>query len=221
MIFGTVSIERIFLILLVTIGCFAKSETLFKLECNSEIDKSCTLSSKEDGEVKAKHVICIDNECKESLLFSDNHIFACQQLTKKSGDCQKIQIKNVQPFQSALNDLYQTNMEQQTNSENMNLNSLSDIDQLTNPIIRLFEAKRNLPFEALNYGRKRRSLPFEVLNYGKRSLNQNCDCSNQLKRALPYESILYGKRAIPFESLNYGKRAFIPIDGYIMGKREE
>jgi hypothetical protein len=33
--------------------------------------------------------------------------------------------------------------------------------------------------------------------------------------------MLYGrKRSLPFETLNYGKkRAYIPIDGYIMGRR--
>lgn len=136
-------------------------------------------------------------------------------MNKKSGDCQKIQIKNVRPFQSALNDLYQANMDQ--NFE-QSIGSVSELEQLKDPILKLFESKRSLPFEALNYGKKRRNLPFEVLNYGKRS-GQNCDCSS--KRALPFESILYGKRGLPFESLNYGKRAYIPIDGYIMGKRED
>ena len=78
--------------------------------------------------------------------------------------------------------------------------------------------KRFLPFETLNYGRRKRQLPFETLNYGKRSIG--CDCS-QNKRSLPFETLLYGKRNLPFETLNYGKRAYIPIDGYIMGKRED
>jgi hypothetical protein len=82
----------------------------------------------------------------------------------------------------------------------------------------LGQLKRALPFESLNYGRRKRALPFETLNYGKRFTD--CDCS-QFKRALPFESMLYGKRALPFETLNYGKRAYIPIDGYIMGKRED
>jgi hypothetical protein len=33
----------------------------------------------------------------------------------------------------------------------------------------------------------------------------------------------YGKRGLPFDALNYGKRSGIdiPIDGYIIGKRQE
>ena len=75
--------------------------------------------------------------------------------------------------------------------------------------------KRGLPFETLNYGRRsvmKRSYPFLKNGiYGRRS---------QL-RSLPFDTLSYGKRGLPFETLNYGKRAYIPIDGYIMGKREE
>jgi hypothetical protein len=97
--------------------------------------------------------------------------------------------------------------------------------------------KRQLPFETMNYGRKKRQLPFETLNYGKRSASSLCDCSrlgqlvSSYKRndiSLPFDMPLYGKRGLPFETLNYGKRARklskdekMPVDGYIMGKREE
>ncbi len=97
------------------------------------------------------------------------------------------------------------------------------------------EQKRNLPFDSLHYGRRKRQLPFETLNYGKRSSSGRwCQCENA-KRSLPFDSMLLGKRALPFDSMNYGKRALpfeslnfgkrggidIPIDGYIIGKREE
>ena len=88
-----------------------------------------------------------------------------------------------------------------------------------------------MPFETLNYGRRKRFYPFLTVHHGKRSAD--CDCSSYVKKSLPFESMLYGKRGLPFETLNYGKRglpfetlnygkrAYIPIDGYIMGKREE
>lgn len=89
-----------------------------------------------------------------------------------------------------------------------------------NDIYNVQEDKRALPFETLNYGRRKRYLPYETLNFGKRS-ESGCDCSKQDKRNLPYETMLYGKRALPFETLNYGKRSsYIPIDGYIMGKKK-
>lgn len=102
------------------------------------------------------------------------------------------------------------------------------------------EDKRELPFETMNYGKKRQ-LPFETLNYGKRNLARSrhpkCECDEYKRETgLPFDSILLGKKSLPFETLNYGKRsekqdkeritknkqeraAYIPIDGYIMGKR--
>lgn len=80
--------------------------------------------------------------------------------------------------------------------------------------------RRELPFEPMNYGKKkRRQLPFEPLNYGKRSISSS---GNKQPSGLPFDSILIGKKGLPFETLNYGKRAaYIPVDGYIMGKRED
>lgn len=98
------------------------------------------------------------------------------------------------------------------------------------------EDKRELPFETMNYGKKKRQLPFETLNYGKRTLltgnrHQKCECSDYKRESgLPFDSILLGKKSLPFETLNYGKRnenykqeraEYIPIDGYIMGKRTD
>lgn len=156
-------------------------------------------------------MICLETDCKESILFSDNQLFACQHTSKKSAECQKVLLRNVQPFQTALLDLYQALQSNEgLSAANSAENLSSDSD------LRLVE-KRTLPFETLNYGRKKRQLPFDGLNYGKRA---GCDCSSQIKRSLPFETILYGKRALPFETLNYGKRSYLPT-GYIMGKRSE
>lgn len=84
------------------------------------------------------------------------------------------------------------------------------------------DVKRELPFETMNYGKRKRQLPFETLNYGKRSTWPKLRYIERKRNGLPFESILLGKRSLPFETLNYGKRAaYIPIDGYIMGKRGE
>jgi len=128
----------------------------------------------------------------------------CEHTDKKQGKCSKLFKTNTLQLQSALLDLLVEN-------------SGSAIE---NNMLKNNENKRGLPFETLNYGKRKRYLPFETLNYGKRSEN-GCDCSQEAKRVLPFETLLYGKRALPFETLNYGKRAYIPIDGYIMGRRED
>lgn len=214
-------------------------ENLFKLDCSNNQDKLCTLSSPKDGigELKVQNMICVDTECKEALLFAENRLFTCQLTSKKSGECQKIIIKNMQPFQLALAELYQSIDRENADAQSLvNSGESANLDQEgSNLYMRFLDSKRALPFETLNYGRRKRQLPFETLNYGKRSQGSgqnglggtNCDCTGLMnlnsnnKRALPFESMLYGKRALPFETLNYGKRAYIPIDGYIMGKREE
>ena len=94
-------------------------------------------------------------------------------------------------------------------------NIFEDSNSASNESDEETQVKRGLPFETLNYGRRsvmKRSYPFLKNGiYGRRS---------QL-RSLPFDTLSYGKRGLPFETLNYGKRAYIPIDGYIMGKREE
>jgi len=136
-------------------------------------------------------------------ILDDDKWYVCEHSDKKQGKCSKLFKTNTLQLQSALLDL-------------LIENSGSAIESL----FKNTDSKRALPFETLNYGRRKRYLPFETLNYGKRS-ESGCDCSQEAKRALPFETLLYGKRALPFETLNYGKRAYIPIDGYIMGRREE
>jgi len=102
-------------------------------------------------------------------------------------------------------------------------NAGSDFDGL-DKTLHLIGAKRALPFESFNYGRRKRSV-YSVDD------DKNCDCNEDKrifpldgynKRGLPFETFNYGKRALPFETLNYGrKRALLPYEGYIMGKRSE
>ena len=95
--------------------------------------------------------------------------------------------------------------------------------------------KRRLPFETMNYGKrkflteylnnrylnsgKRARLPFETMNYGKRRLP--FETMNYGKRRLPFETMNYGKRRLPYETMNYGKRSIDrkkAFEGYILGR---
>lgn len=175
---------------------------MFKLNCEDDY-KGCALVSDMGTELKVQNLKCIDEDCKDTFLIADDDKwYVCEHSSKRLGKCTKLFKTNTLQLQSALLDLLIENSGTISSQQNM-------------------KAKRALPFETLNYGRRRRYLPFETLNYGKRSESE-CDCSGSLgKRGLPFETLLYGKRALPFETLNYGKRAYIPIDGYIMGKRTQ
>jgi len=200
----------------------ATGNDLFELNCQNDYNQ-CTLVSQMGNELKVQNFKCIDEECKDTFLIaSDDKWYVCETETKRNGKCTRLFKKNTLQLQSALLDLLIDN----SGSIGSHINNINSGDVLE---------KRGLPFETLNYGRRKRYLPFETLNYGKRSAeNTKCDCSQVQeqkrglpyetmlygKRALPYETMLYGKRGLPFETLNYGKRAYIPIDGYIMGKRQ-
>ncbi len=141
------------------------------------------------------------------MSIDDDAWYVCEQSDQRFGVCTKLFKTNTLQLQSALIDLL--------------IEKSGSLDKSTSTTSTTPENLylRALPFETMNFGRRKRYLPFETLNYGKRS-NSGCDCG-QDKRALPFETMLYGKRALPFETLNYGKRAYIPYDGYIMGKRQE
>jgi hypothetical protein len=107
---------------------------------------------------------------------------------------------------------------------------LDDSDDTNQDDASIINKKRNLPYDYLNYGKRKRSapsldddqkekrgLPYETLPYGKRFLPY--ESLNYGKRFLPYESLNYGKRYLPYESLNYGKR-FLPYESLNYGKRE-
>lgn len=147
------------------------------------------------------------------MIDGDDQWYLCEMVNEKTGNCKKMFKKNTLQLQSTFLDLLIEN----PSSTNRVVDSATPSNELAD--------KRALPFETLNYGRRKRQLPFETLNYGKRSHGCDCTKSNDQhyiqQRALPFETMLYGKRALPFETLNYGKRAYIPIDGYIMGKREQ
>ena len=206
-----------FLVLLATFSSIVNGESEYKIECQK--DKGCKLDANKDGvtEIKEEQIACFDNDCKEAILVTDsNLLLTCEIENQESGDCRKLFKKN--PFSNlfslALIDSIRVNEDEEDG------NSVSDDSDGVSGA----RAKKALPFETLNYGKRKRQLPFETLNYGKRS---GCDCTNfpsyYPKRAssLPFDAILYGKRALPFETLNYGKRARNSIlDGYIMGRRK-
>lgn len=212
------SLNKIFkkeiVLFFISLFLLAKGSHMFKLDCNQDY-KECALISDMGAELKVQNLKCIDDECKDTFLIADDDKwYVCEHGNKRSGKCAKIFNTNTLQLQSALLDLLIENAGVMNAAENY-------LEKNT----AISEIKRALPFETLNYGRRKRHLPFETLNYGKRaSASQDgCDCSGMVgsanKRALPFETMLYGKRALPFETLNYGKRAYIPIDGYIMGKR--
>lgn len=186
----------------------ASSSNTFALTCKQEYTM-CSLISEAGEILKVQNLKCINEECRDTFLIADDDKwYVCEHETKRLGACTKLFKTNTLQLQSALLDLLIENSGTLDKS-----NSVAAVKE---------QATRALPFETLNYGRRKRYLPFETLNYGKRSSVDSeyaCDCNN--KRTLPFETMLYGKRALPFETLNYGKRAYIPYDGYIMGKREE
>ncbi len=122
-------------------------------------------------------------------------MYACKNVNKRAGICREL---------FGLDELIK-GLNEETSSEEASYDGT---------FRQVLGNKRALPFESLNYGRRKRQLPFETLNYGKRA----CDCSHVAKSAFTY-----GKRGLPFDALNYGKRSSIdiPIDGYIIGKRQE
>lgn len=186
---------------------FASSSSVFELNCENDY-KRCSLISDMGEVLKVQNLKCIDDKCRDTFLIADDDKwYVCEHENKRIGKCTKLFKTNTLQLQSALLDLLIEN-----NGSQNSANNLVKTDS---------EFKRALPFETLNYGRRKRYLPFETLNYGKRSSGEGCDCSEAMKRNLPFETMLYGKRALPFETLNYGKRAYIPVDGYIMGKREQ
>jgi hypothetical protein len=137
-------------------------------------------------------LIYIIFEIKQRI--ENHHVYDCKNLNTRSSVC-----KDLFRLDELLKGLNEESSDEETSSYDGSFKS---------------EPKRALPFESLNYGRRKRQLPFETLNYGKRA----CDCSHVAKSAFTY-----GKRGLPFDALNYGKRSGvdIPIDGYIIGKRQE
>jgi len=193
-------------VLIVFISSFlvVQGSNVIKLDCENDY-KDCSLTSDLGSQLRVQNLKCIDEECRDTFLIADDDKwYVCEHANKRTGNCAKLFKTNTLQLQSALLDLLIEN----------------SMGVSENDIYNIQEDKRALPFETLNYGRRKRYLPYETLNFGKRS-ESVCDCSKQAKRNLPYETMLYGKRALPFETLNYGKRSsYIPIDGYIMGKKK-
>ncbi len=166
------------------------------------------------SELSEENHACLDDECKEILLLSEtNQLFTCILSRKphQENECKRILSINSLLSQEAI------------------LNFVRELvknkpKKLKKSIYLPFDAleigKRELPFETLNYGKKRASsdLPFDFIQYGKRAMPFETLNYGKRMSALPFDAIGIGKRAMPFETLNYGKRAPIP-DGYFLGKR--